>query len=90
MDGKVVHKERLLLERRDGPGCAGGHRSSYPRHNLRGIFLEAAPLISGVVQPGMRISFSLAPTAITLVSCTTPDATVSMGSYKAFTFTGVG
>jgi major type 1 subunit fimbrin (pilin) len=61
-----------------------------------GILFEAgsatAPAVgsAGTVQAGMRKSFSLTQTAVTVLSCSTPDVTVSMGSYQAATFTGKG
>lgn len=35
-------------------------------------------------------SFSMTPTIVTVLACTTPDVTVSMGSYKSSAFTGKG
>jgi major type 1 subunit fimbrin (pilin) len=42
------------------------------------------------MQSGMRQSFAVTPTAVTVASCTTPNVTVSMGSYPAATFKGSG
>jgi major type 1 subunit fimbrin (pilin) len=51
-----------------------------------GIIAEAWSDIS----PDPYVSFSLSPTAFVATSCSTPDVTVSMGSYRVSTFTGKG
>lgn len=42
-----------------------------------------------VVQSALK-TFSMTPTIVTVLACTTPNVTVSMGSYKSSAFTGVG
>jgi major type 1 subunit fimbrin (pilin) len=55
-----------------------------------GVLFEAASYVNPSVLPRMRKSFSLTSTAITALSCSTPDMTVPMGSYSAAKFTGMG
>jgi major type 1 subunit fimbrin (pilin) len=55
-----------------------------------GILFEAASYVNPVAQPGMRKSFSLTQTAVTTLSCSTPDVTVTMGSHNPAEFSGKG
>lgn len=42
------------------------------------------------LQPTGLLSFSTTPTNVIVAACTTPDVTVSMGTYKSSVFTGMG
>lgn len=64
------------------PGTASG-----------GVLFEAAAVVGpkntgATLVSGMRKSFKVNPISFTVGSCTIPDIPVSMGSYKASTFTG--
>lgn len=55
-----------------------------------GVLFQAGSFIAPTMQSGMYQSFTVTSTAVTVLSCTTPNVTVSMGSYPAATFNGSG
>lgn len=55
-----------------------------------GIVFQETSSIGSKAQKTLVVSFSLTPTTVVALSCSTPDLTVTMGTYLASSFTGPG